>query len=376
VHVVHIDRQRSFTGQIQRALAEVAALRRAGERVSVLAQPGSELARRARAQGVPVLELPMRGAAIYVSLLRAARALRGQGVDLFHCHGGRDQNFALALARLLRVRHVIRTKHNHTVPRGRRALAGYNACARVVAVSGFVRERMIAAGVDAARVACIPDAVDLERFRPRPRDAALAQALGIRPGERVVGNVSSLHERKGIEELLRAFARLRQRPDGAALRCLLVGRQHARWQALVGELGIEDGVLFPGFREDVPELLSLFDVYVLPSRNEALGTGALEAMAAGRALVVSDVEGLAEAVADGTGLRVPSRDPARLADAIGSLLDAPERGAALGAAARERAVAEYGAATHAARSLALYRDVLARRPRPADAARHAPGPPA
>ena len=61
MHVVHVDRQRSFTGQIQRALAEVAALQRAGERVSVIAQPGSEFARRARVQAVPVTLLPMRG---------------------------------------------------------------------------------------------------------------------------------------------------------------------------------------------------------------------------------------------------------------------------------------------------------------------------
>jgi glycosyltransferase involved in cell wall biosynthesis len=259
---------------------------------------------------------------------------------------------------------VVRTKHNHRVPHGRRKLASYRACTRVVAVSDFVREQLVAAGLDPRRVVSIPTAVDLARFAPRRRDAALAASLGLAPDALVVGNVSSQHERKGIEDLLRAFAVLARGPHGARLRCLLVGPPRPQWHALARELGVAERVLFPGFREDVPELLSLFDVYALPSHHEALGTGALEAMASGRALVVSDVEGLAEAVAD-TGVRVPPRDPARLAGAIAALLDDAPRRAALGAAARERAVAEYGAHALGARMLALYAEVLippARRP--------------
>ncbi|HEX5066104.1 MAG TPA: glycosyltransferase, partial [Myxococcota bacterium] len=114
--VVHVDRQRSFTGQIQRGLREVDALRGAGHQVGVIAHPGSALARRARERGLEVWELPMRGPALYASIFQAARALRGRGVDVLHCHGGRDQVLALAVAKLARVPHLVRTKHNHTMP--------------------------------------------------------------------------------------------------------------------------------------------------------------------------------------------------------------------------------------------------------------------
>jgi glycosyltransferase involved in cell wall biosynthesis len=367
MYVVHVDRQRSFTGQIRRGLFEAEALQRAGHRVGLIAHPGSEFARRGRERGMQVFELPMRGAALYASVLRAARALRGRGVDILHCHGGRDHVLALAVARLAGVPHVLRTKHNHTLPRGRRSLLVYRACDRVVAVSGFVADRLVAAGLEPARVARIPTAVDVSHFRPRPRDAALAASLGIGAGDLVVGNVSSLHRRKGIEDLLRAFALLRRGPHGERLRGLLVGRQHAQWEPLARELGVADRVRFPGFRDDVAALLPLFDVYALPSHHEALGTGALEAMAAGCALVVGDVEGLAEAVAPGTGLRVPSRDPQRLADAIASLLADPARRAALGMAARARAVAEYSDTALADRMVSLYEEVLQKGGAPADA---------
>lgn len=358
MYVVHVDRQRSFTGQIQRGLFELDALRGAGHRVGVIAHPGSELARRARARGIEVWELPMRGGAIYASMWRAGRALRGRGVDVIHCHGGADHVLAFGAARLAGVPHLVRTKHNHTPPRGWRHRVPYRLCDRVVTVSGFVRRELVAAGLETWRVVSVPTAVDLQRFRPGPRDAALAASLGIGAGDLVVGNVSSLHRRKGIEELLRAFARLRRGPHGERLRCLLVGSRHEQWLPLARELGVAERAIFPGFRDDVAALLPLFDVYVLPSHHEALGTGALEAMAAGLALVVSDVEGLAEAVAPGTGLRVPPRDPERLAAAIESLLADPARRRALGEAAHARAVAEYGSEALAARMLALYEDVL------------------
>ncbi len=366
MYVVHVDRQRSFTGQIQRGLLEAAALQRAGHRVLLIAHPGSELSRRGRERGLEALELPMRGAALIPSILRAARALHGRGVDILHCHGGRDHVLARSVARLAGIPHLVRTKHNHTVPRGERKVAVYRACARVVAVSDFVRGQLVAAGVEPERVVSIPSAVDLERFRPRPRDAALAASLGIASGDLVVGNVSSLHRRKGIEELLRALALLRGGVHGARVRGLLVGRQHAQWQVLASELGVSDRVIFPGFRDDVERLLPLFDVYALPSHHEALGTGALEAMAAGCALVVSDVEGLAEAVR-GTGLRVPPRDPVALSEALAALLGDPARRTALGSDARTRAVSHYSDTALGERMLALYEEILHSGARSSDA---------
>lgn len=364
--VIHVDRQRSFTGQIQRGLREVDALLGAGHQVGVIAHPGSALGRRARERGVEVWELPMRGPALYTSILHAARALRGRRVDVLHCHGGRDQVLALAVAALAGVPHLVRTKHNHTAPRGWRHRLTYRRCDRIVAVSDYVRDQLVAAGLEPARVVSIPTAIDVARFRPRPRDPALAASLGIGPDELVVGNVSSLHRRKGTEDLLHALAKLTRGPHGTRVRGLLVGKARAQWQPLAQQLGLGERVIFPGFRDDVPELLALFDVYALPSHHEALGTGALEAMAAGLALVVSDVEGLAEAVAPGTGLRVPPADPGQLAAAIESLLGDPAQRRALGEAARARAVAEYDEKTLAARMLALYEEVLSRGARKTD----------
>ena len=365
MHIVHVDRQRSWTGQIRRVHFVARLLHQSGDRVTVIAHPGSELARRCRADGITVIELPLRGSALYVSILRAAWRLRGHAVDAIHCHGGRDQVLAFAVARLLGIPHVLRTKHNHTPPRGRRSVRAYEACDHIDTVSEYVRQILVDAGVSPGKVEAIPDAVDLDAFVPRPRDPALMRELGLDPDDVVIGNLSSLHVRKGIEDVLRAYARLRQGRFGARLKCLLAGKQCDQWRPLVRELGIEDGVVFPGFREDVPAIVSLFDVFVLMSRREALGTSVLEALAMERPVVAANVGGLVESVTEETGVRCEPGDIDGVVAAVEGLLADPERARRLAKAGRQRVVAVYSDRMLADRSLAIYERVVRKRAAPA-----------
>jgi glycosyltransferase involved in cell wall biosynthesis len=358
MHVVHVDRQRSWTGQINRAFLIVRELQRRGHRVGLVTHPGAALAQRAREADIPVDSFAMRGAAFYPSIPRAALALRGRGVDILHCHGARDHLFGLAVARLASIPHVIRTKHNHTLPRGVFSRWVYAVSDRVVAISEYVREGLVGAGIDPYKLETIPDGIDVDHFRPQPRDANLAASLGIAAGDLVIGSVCSLHARKGIEEILRAFALLSEAPFGERLKCLLVGKRWEQWAPLAEQLGVRERVLFPGFRRDVREMLVQLDVYLLPSRREAGGTSVLEAMAMERAVVASDVGGLAESITRDTGVSVPARDVEALAAATRALLEDPQRAARLGRAARQRAVSLYSNQALLERTLALYERTL------------------
>ena len=175
-----------------------------------------------------------------------------------------------------------------------------------------------------------------------------------------MGTVSSLHDRKGIEEILRAFALLRDAPFAPRLRCVLLGKNWEKWTGLAKELGVSDRVVCPGFSEDVGAVAALFHVFVHPSREEALGSAVLEAMAGGLALVVSDAGGLPEIVTEDVGIRVPARDPAALAGAMRELLDDPERRASMGKAGRRRAVEHFSIEAFVDRHIELYRTLLER----------------
>jgi len=225
-------------------------------------------------------------------------------------------------------------------------------------VSEYIRRLLIEDGIAPARVETIYTGIDIDRFKPRPRMNSVAGDLNISEDELVVGCVSSLHVRKGIEEVLKAFKLLQESMPERKIRCLLVGKKWERWAALATELGIREQVTFTGFRRDVADLLSVLDIYVLPSRDEGLGTSILEAMAMGLPVVVSNVGGIPEAVTGQSGVIVPPRDPNRLAEALKTLLRDNQQRETLGTIASERVGAEFSVERLIDRTLNLYERLM------------------
>jgi glycogen synthase len=149
---------------------------------------------------------------------------------------------------------------------------------------------------------------------------------------------------KGFDVLLRAMPSVLAAVPDAELLLVGDGIERSELQALVDASGIGDHVRMPGTvrHDDVAELLADATVVAMPSRYEGMPLVALEAAAAGRALVSTAVHGLADVVVDGeTGVLVPPDDPVRLAEALVGVLVDPARAAALGAAARRRAVQHF-----------------------------------
>jgi glycosyltransferase involved in cell wall biosynthesis len=212
-------------------------------------------------------------------------------------------------------------------------------------------------------VVVIPNAVDVERFRPVPRDDALAASLGIAPGEPVVGYISTFTAYEGIRFLLEAAATLRGR--GRGFRLLLVGDGRDR-DALVEQahrLGLDDGTLvMPGRvpNDEIGRYYSVIDMFVVPRTTDRVSTlvtplKPFEAMAMERALVASDVPPLREIVTPGeTGLLFRPEDAADLATVLEGLLDDPALRRRLGRQAREWVAAERTWAQNGRRYRALY----------------------
>jgi glycosyltransferase involved in cell wall biosynthesis len=124
-------------------------------------------------------------------------------------------------------------------------------------------------------------------------------------------------------------------------------------------LGLQRQARFLGTRSDVPELLALTDVAVLPSLEEGFPNAILEAMAAAKPVVATQVGGIPEAVVHGeTGLLVPPRDPSALAGAIGRLLDDPGLRTAMGLAGKQRIAERFTFARMVTEMEALYEERL------------------
>jgi D-inositol-3-phosphate glycosyltransferase len=222
---------------------------------------------------------------------------------------------------------------------------------------------------DPLRVALIPSAVNVERFRPVPR-AEARRRIGLAGDELVVAYIGRMLPRKDVRNVVRALPLLREadRP----VRLLLVGGETAEPDAritpeigvlrsLAAELGVADRVTFVGRRQpdELRHYYGAADVVVTTPWYEPFGLTPLEAMACGRPVIGSAVGGITFTIAHGeTGLHVPPSDPPALARALDQLLARPELREAMGRAARERVEREFTWATVARRTAALYQSLV------------------
>ena len=238
------------------------------------------------------------------------------------------------------------------------------SAAAVIAVSDGMRSDVLACypAVDPARVRVIRNGIDTDQYAP-DHGTDVLEKYGVTPGRPMVLFVGRITRQKGVPVLLRAAARL----DPAAQLVLCAGQPDtgdlaAEVTALVSDLRKQrSGVVWlTGMlpKREVIQLLTHATVFACPSLYEPLGIVNLEAMACGTAVAASRVGGIPEVVADGeTGLLVPPDDPAALAAALNTLAGDQDLAAAMGARGRDRAVAEFGWATIAAQTTALYTEL-------------------
>ena len=372
-------------GGPQVRMVRVAAALRARGAATVIVMPrenGDAFRSRCAAAGVACESLPLsritrewRVALRYVLLsplevLRLARLLRRGGYDVVHASGGSWQYKAVLAARLAGLP-VVWHLNDTRMPRPVRAV-----CRQVGRLAdGFIFASHRSRGyygplLEGARIGCvIPAPVDPDRFDPGVPQAGDAGDAGLVAswGEAIViGTVANVCPVKGLETLVRAAGRLKDRLPGA--RVVVVGPVHAnqrgyhrRLEALKVELGV-DRVDFVGGRRDVRALLARFDVYVCSSLAESSPVSVWEAMAMARPVVSTDVGDVSRHVRDGeTGFVVGVGDAEGLADRCARLGRDPALRARLGAAAREVARREFHPAAVAALTEGFYRAVLERR---------------
>jgi len=195
-------------------------------------------------------------------------------------------------------------------------------------------------GCPAHKVRVIPNGVDVARFRPFASDVGRRHALGLPENSPVVGIVAALRPEKNHEMFLEVARRVREQQGNARFLIVGDGRRRGELEALAAELLPADAVKFLGSRPDVPELLSLFDVFLLTSHMEANPVSILEAMACGKPVVAPRVGSIPETIDHGqTGLLFEPGDSAAAAELVLGLLADRARRERIGEAARRWVVA-------------------------------------
>jgi glycosyltransferase involved in cell wall biosynthesis len=365
LRVLHVDSERSWRGGERQILLLMRRQRERGDEPHLAAPADAAISKRAAAEGFPLHPVPMRGIWDLLSALRLGGLHRSLRPEVVHWHAARAHALGALAARIAPVPARILSRRVDFPVRGSLGsrLLYADPADRIVAISGGVREALVASGVPPARIRVVQSGIDLAPFAVPCDREALRTSLGVPAGAVLVLQVAALAPHKSQTDLLRAAAILRD--GGSPVRIWIAGEGRLK-DSLEREhssLVLGDTVRFLGFREDVPDLLRAADLFCLSSYLEGLGTSILDAMAAGLPVVATRVGGIPEAVADGeTGLLVPPRDPAALAEALGRLAGDPDLRRRMGEGAARR-VQDFSADRTEERTRAVYLEALGGRKR-------------
>jgi glycosyltransferase involved in cell wall biosynthesis len=364
--ILHTESSHGRGGQEYRVLSEAREMGIRGHQVVVAAPENSQLICLAQQEGIRCEAIPV-GISGWGKLFPKFLSLIGKyQIQIVHTHGSQDSWLAASAGRFSSHRPVIvRTRHKSTpVSDSLRHALLYRCLPHAVTTTGeAVRKQLIEQnGLDPGRVFSIPTGVDMQRFLPCASNVACKQALGIQSGQLVVGTVSFLRPEKGMDVLIDAMYLLKKKCPQVC--CLIVGAGQERQKLLeqIRQRQLEETVMLPGFREDIPELLGIMDVFVLPSLEEGMPQSLLQALAMERAVVASSVGGVPEVIQHGqTGLLVPPRDSVALAEQVEWLLRESAQGRAMGQAGRQVIVRRYSVESMLTKTEELYASLWEKR---------------
>jgi glycosyltransferase involved in cell wall biosynthesis len=303
-----------------------------------------------RGRGVPLTVLRYSSHRFAGTLRDLVKLIRTRHVAVLHTHEFFMNALGLMASWLTGVP-LVATVHgrNYYADRARRRIV-YRLIARfagrLVTVSEANKRFLVeAVGIPPRQVQVIPNGVPIGDRAPAETLSALGKSLNIAQHHSVVGTVGSLYPVKGQKYLIDAAPSILARFPQTVF--LIVGQGGLRdeLEAHAVRLGVAAHLRFLGHREDVQNILSICDIFVLPSLSEGMPLALLEAMAAGLPAVATHVGGVTEVLEDRkTGLLVRPGDSGALADAIMTLLENPAFAKELGEAAREISATRYSLA--------------------------------
>lgn len=282
--------------------------------------------------GIPVYFLNAERLLFFVVPYRLMLLLRDLGVDLLHTWLFHANLFGRLAGRLEGVPTIISSERSVNQGKGLFRIWAdrfTSTLANLIVVNAeAVRQTLVRReGISPSKISVIKSGVDLMKFSNGKVNGNLRSELGVDRKDFVISTVARLDPVKGHEDLLLAMQEVWKAIPSTRLLLVGGGPQKKHIERKIELLGMAEKVMMLGVRRDIPEILAISDLFVLPSWEEGMPLSLLEAMGMGKAVVATDVGGVREVIPnDSLGVVVPARDPERLGQAIMNLLrDAKKR---------------------------------------------------
>jgi len=263
------------------------------------------LVEKVRALGMTASSIATRGKINPVALNKIISFKRKNRIDILHSHGYKADVLAFLASRISPAK-LVSTLHGWTERSARLKyykridLTVVKNFDHLIAVSRPILEELLAAGISSSLITLVPNSIDITRLTERQTDVpSLKAGLGLNGSGPLIGMVGRLDKEKNPDLLLAALPRLAE--EFPALRCLFLGEGALRGEleARAAELGVDSIAIFPGYREDVRDIIPLLEVVIFPSWREGIPIALLESMALKRSVIATRVGGMPDVLLDG-----------------------------------------------------------------------------
>ena len=360
-NVLHVDSEYGWRGGQQQLAYLATAMNNRRDRSAVACQPDSHMMRFCRANQIKCYPIRMQGEFDVFAGFKIASLARRKKFNLLHLHSGHAVTIGL-WARLFNAKLVLIATRRVDFRLRNRWFSRFKYknpwLSKIVCVSEEIGRIMRSDGIDGQRVTTIYSGVDLLKYHRSIPSKEFKDRWGISDKAFIVGTIAAMVGHKDYPTLLRAARLVLDKRPHIVFMAVGDGPLEKEIRMLADKLNLGQRFIFCGYQDNIGNFLKNFDLFVLSSNQEGLGTSILDAQAAGIPVVACAAGGIPEMIQDGVnGRLVPRKTPKALAQAIVALADDVDQRQSLRQAAL-KSVADFSIEKTVKRYIGLYESVL------------------
>jgi glycosyltransferase involved in cell wall biosynthesis len=365
--ILHLISSRGFFGAENVAVTLSREQKKLGGRVWLgvfedKRDPHCEIAEEAQKHGVKTIIFPCKGKFDLNTVFRIKKFIKTEQIDILHSHGYKSNIYAVLAGNRY---HTKRVSTCHSWSLNSMKMKSYKYLDilflkkydSIIAVSDLLKNEIVGSGITPVKVTVINNGIDADEFlRPHADSLKIRESMQIGITEKVIGAIGRLDFEKGFDYLLDAFKKINN--DRVGVKLLIVGDGPLKndLKLKASDLNLKDNVIFSGIRNNISQMLSIMDIFVMSSTAEGLPIALLEAMAAKKPVVVTKVGAIPNVIEDGhSGILVEPKDSDSLAEAILSLLNDSEKASGMAQKGFERVRDKYSSKRMAEEYYSIYK---------------------
>ncbi|MCH7819780.1 MAG: glycosyltransferase [Candidatus Marinimicrobia bacterium] len=362
IRVLHIDTEKTWRGGQQQAAYLLQAMNEQDYCTTLVCQPKSPMESFCRDKAIPYMPLRMFGEIDLIAGFRIARICIKDNYNILHLHSGHALSIGLwaklffSKLKLIAVRRV-----DFHIKKNWFSQFKYKNqfLDKIVCISHGIEKILLEDGVPAQKLVTIHSGIDIHRFKKVLPSKHFRQKFGVPENNILVGTIAALAKHKDYPNLLKAAKIVIEKSSGITFFAVGDGHEKKNILALAYKLGLKDRFVFTGFREDIGNFLKTFDIFVLASKKEGMGTSLLDAQSVGLPVIACETGGIPEIIVHGkNGILVPPENEQKLANAILLLANNYKLRESLGQNAIET-VTKFKIHKTVIKNIKLYKELLA-----------------